>query len=328
MFKELVDIKENNILQFDCELLQLLLKDNSSKKNIIWATDNYKSRGYGFDEKDYITIEKITGSYGQLIKPRSKKTQEEQNKRIRDKAEVFTPLWICNKQNNIIDKEWFGIENVFNKETKNGWRTIKKKVLFPDGKSWKDYLSILRMEVSCGEAPYLVTRYDPVSGEVIEVNDRIGLLDRKFRILNENVNDYNEWLEWAKIAVKSVYGFDWQGDNVLLSRENILYTFSDNYKYKFNKRPTPELIKEIAIIVSWNIWQMDGINFIIPFSCKNDKHIEFTLFGNEEVGTECIGCKKNKVNNHNGIYSKIMNWKTNRQNKFINIVNRSDKNAK
>ena len=34
-----VDIKENDVLELDKALLPLLLKDNSSKENIIWATD-------------------------------------------------------------------------------------------------------------------------------------------------------------------------------------------------------------------------------------------------------------------------------------------------
>lgn len=36
-----VDIKENRILALDSTLLNILLKDNSSGKNIIWATDDY-----------------------------------------------------------------------------------------------------------------------------------------------------------------------------------------------------------------------------------------------------------------------------------------------
>jgi hypothetical protein len=39
------------------------------------------------------------------------------------------------------------------------------------------------MEISCGEAPYLVSRYDTVSGNIISVDDRIGLLDRKLRVV-------------------------------------------------------------------------------------------------------------------------------------------------
>ena len=79
MFNELVDIKENNIFQFDYELMAILLKDNSSNKNIIWATDNYSSRGFGYKEKDQITIDKIIGNNGEVIKPRVRKSEIEMN---------------------------------------------------------------------------------------------------------------------------------------------------------------------------------------------------------------------------------------------------------
>lgn len=70
LFKELVDIKEENLLLIDIQILNILLFDHSSKKNIIWATDNYHQYGHGFDFNDEITIEKITGNYGEIIKPR------------------------------------------------------------------------------------------------------------------------------------------------------------------------------------------------------------------------------------------------------------------
>ena len=327
MFSELVDIKEEKLLKFDIELLSILLMDNSTNKNIIWATDNYVEHGYGFGIKDYIKAEKVTGIYKEIIRPRVKKTKEEQTKRIRDKAEVFTPSWLCNKQNNEVDRAWFEGKSVFNKELGKSWKTYSRKIKFPDGKSWKDYIELLRLEISCGEAPYLVSRYDTVSGEIIELKNRIGLLDRKFRIINENVSEETEWIDWAKKAIKSVYGYDWQGDNVLLARENILYTFSDNYQFKFQKKITPELAKDIAYIISWNIWQMDGINFIVPYSCHNEKYAELTLFG-EELKKECLGCLKGNIHKHNGVYSKIMNWKSGRKNTFIYLINRSEENGK
>ncbi len=325
MFSELIDVKENNILNIDYELLDILLKDKSSGKYIVWGTDNYSTHGSGFYNNDYMNVEKVTGFYGELIRPRVKKSKEEQNLRIRDKAEVFTPSWICNRQNNLIDNDWFNKENVFNIEKGKEWKSTKR-IVFPDNKRWEDYIKSIRIEISCGEAPYLVSRYDTVSGKTIEVKNRIGILDRKFRVINENINDHDEWIEWSKKAMKSVYGYDWQGDNVLLARENLLYTYIDNYKYKFNKKPSVDLIKEIADIISWNIWQMDGINYIVPYSCKNEvsKNAQLTIFGDEEVETiECIGCKKNNIHKHNGTYCKIMNWESNRTNKFINLVNRS-----
>ena len=274
----------------------------------------------GFDFSDEITIEKITGNYGEIIKPRSKKTNEEKNKRIKENAEVFTPSWVCNSQNNLVDDAWFGRKNVFNKSDKDSWETIEDKITFPENKSWQDYINSTRLEISCGEAPYLVSRYDSVTGKTIKIKDRIGLLDRKLRIVSENIDDEFEWVEWSIKAMKSVYGYDWQGDNVLIARENLLYTFIDYYKDKFSKKPGLELVEKVAEIISWNIWQMDGLKFVIPNSCKNEKKVELTLFGEIEHIEECLGCKKNKNKNHNGIYCKVMNWKTNRSIKFISLI--------
>ena len=36
-----IDIKENDLLKIDPELLSILLKDKTTGNNIIWATDNY-----------------------------------------------------------------------------------------------------------------------------------------------------------------------------------------------------------------------------------------------------------------------------------------------
>lgn len=322
MFNELVDIKEDNLLQANNEILSTLLFDNTTKKNIIWASDNYEVYGEGFTFFQEITIDKITGKYGDVIKPRSRKTSNEKLKRIKDNGEVFTPSWICNEQNNMADDAWFGKKNVFNVSEQKKWIANKSKIEFTKDKTWQDYVKSLRLEISCGEAPYLVSRYDTVTGKSIKINDRIGLLDRKLRVLSENVDLEDEWIDWSIIAVKSIYGYDLQGDNILLARENILYTYIDYYKDKFNKKPSLDLIKEIAEIISWNIWQMDGLKFVIPRSCKNEIIKEYTLFGDIETKTECNGCKTNNYKDHNGIYCKIMNWEKNKTVKFCTLVNK------
>ena len=325
MFSELVDIKENNIINVDYEILSILLKDRTTKKNIIWATDNYESHGPGYFFSEEITPQKITSYYGRIIRPRVKKSKSEQEIRIKKKAEVFTPSWICNEQINLIDDAWFKKKNVFNRSTNKNWITNKNKIEFSDKNNWQDYIYSLRLEVTCGEAPYIVSRYDTVTGEIIELKNRIGFLDRKFRIINENAITDQEWLDYSKIAVKSVYGYDWQGDNVLLARENVLYSYIDYYKERFKKNPPLDLVEEIATIISWNIWQMDGIKYVNPNSCKNrkNKYVQISLFGDDTLhDIECIGCKKNNPYQHLGIYCVIMNWKTNRKNKFVNLINK------
>lgn len=324
MAKEIrVDIKENKILELDSNLMSILLKDNSSGKNIIWATDDYLQYDPSFTKDSQITVFAITGKNGNIIKPRTEKSKQEQLTRVRDKAEVFTPSWICNKQNNLVDNAWFERENVFNIETEKTWQTIYDKIVFPEGKTWQDYVKENRLEITCGEAPYLASRYDTVTGNVIPVKDRIGLLDRKLRIVSENVENEQEWVLWAKTAFKSIYGYEWQGDNVLLARENLLFTFSDYYEDKFGVYPIKEYLIEIAKILSWNIWQMDGLKFVIPNSCHNQKTIEYTLFGEEEHEEKCQGCIKNDVHKHNGIYCYVMNWQTGKKEKFVNQLRKN-----
>jgi len=259
-----IDINEKSLYEKYPAVLDLLLLDNTTKKNIIWATDSYKRRGYRFNDNIY----PFNVIKGKIIQPRSKKAKAEQAKRSKDSAEVFTPSWMCNKQNNLIDEAWFNRKDVFNVESNNDWVVNEEKVIMPEGKNWIDYVKDIRLEISCGEAPYLVSRYDTVTGKPIETNRRIGLLDRKFRVLNENCSNDEEWKTYALEALKSIYGFEWQGDNLILARENVLYTFIDYYQERFNKEPNEDLLIEVATIISWNIWQMDGIKCVVPNSCQ------------------------------------------------------------
>ena len=313
-----VDIKENEILNSDPKLLEILLKDNSSGKNIIWATNDYAANGEGFSADDQILPDLITGENGELIKPRTEKTKDEKLARIRDKAEVFTPSWICNQMNNLVDEAWFGRKNPFNVEGDKTWKAKKDKIRFPKDKTWKDYVRDTRLEITCGEAPFLVSRYDTVSGNIIPIKERIGLLDRKLRVVSENTTTQKQWCVWAKEAVKSIYGFDWQGDNVLLARENLLFTFCDYHEKKFRRYPSKEQFRSIAEIISWNLWQMDGLKFVIPNSCCETS---VPLFGEEEELMPCPGCEKNDPNRHNGIYCYVMDWKEGKKVKFVTSFN-------
>lgn len=322
------DILEEDIKEFSPQVLDILLKDRTTKKNIIWATDNYNVYGYGFSFDDEITVNAVTGSHSDVVKPRTEKTIEEQSMRIREKAEVFTPSWVCNKQNNLVDHAWFGRTGIFNDETLNGWISNKGHVIFPtnDGGKWLDYVLEPRLEISCGEAPYLTSRYDTVTGEYIEIENRIGLLDRKLRVLSENVDNEEGWLNWAYKAYKSIYGYDWQGDNVLLARENLLCTFVDYYAQKFQNGPGEEILLNVAFILSWNIWQMDGLKFVIPDSCrdKSSGYVQLCLFDAPPEKKPCEGCEKNNLLLHTGIYCKVMDWNENKEIKFVSLLNNND----
>lgn len=270
---ENIDINETEVLKQYPEVLEMLLKDHTTQQNIYWATDSYADRGESYQFKDAITVDSITGDNGMIIRPRSVKSKDEQTKRSKDMAEVFTPSWVCNAQNNLIDDAWFGKKGVFNSESPDHtWKATSDKIEFPNGKTWKDYVRDTRLEITCGEAPYLASRYDTVSGMPIELTERIGLLDRKLRVVSENTETTGDFLDWCQEAYKNTYGYEWQGDNLLLAREALLFTFLDYYRAKFGEDPLLKSIQYIAYIISWNVWQMDGLKFCPPGEdpCEGD----------------------------------------------------------
>ena len=313
------EIDKSNSEIITLEILEFLIKDRTSKKTLKWGTNNYKRYGLGYFENDYIETIKISGRHKNLIKPRIEKSLAQQKKRSKDMAEVFTPSWTCNAQNNLVDNEWFGYAGSFNIEGNKEW-TPTKKVIFPKGKTWKQYVDEDRLEITCGEAPYLVSRYDATTGKSLDVPFRIGLLDRKLRVINENVDDEKEWLKYVETAYKRVYGFDYQGDNVLLARINLLITFYDNYLYKFGVEPKQEYLVDIANIISWNIWQMDGLKFVIPNSCHKEEIYQLSLFDDEPEVEFCYGCRKNDYKRHNGIYCLIKDWRKNKNIRFVDLI--------
>ena len=268
-----VDISEQDIWDYEPDVLNKLLIDHTMSArvrelendqtkfaNIFWATNDYEAQREGDDKDGYryddqIMPEKIIGQNGRVIMPRVLKDKQLQIDRTKDKAEVFTPSWVCNAQNNLIDEAWFGRKDVFNHEIVNedgthSWTPTEGKIEFPEGdkqKTWKKYVTENRLEITCGEAPYLVSRYDTTTGEAIPIQNRIGLLDRKLRVVSENTGEPGEWLEWARKAYMHTYGYEWQGDNLLLAREALLYTFIEYFKARF---PDEELKKSSVVSIA------------------------------------------------------------------------------
>lgn len=325
-----VDVIEDEIFQLSAELFNTLLKDNTKSKegeqcNIFWATSDYEHLGIGYDYNSPIYPELITKEHGKVIMPRVLKHKDTQITRSKDMAEVFTPPWICNAQNNLIDNAWFDRESVFNRENEDHtWTVNADKIYFPPNKSWRKYVKDTRLEITCGEAPYIVSRYDTTTGNAIPIQNRIGLLDRKLRIVSENTDTSKEWLKWAKEAYKSIYAYEWQGDNLLLAREAMLISFIEYYKQKFKKMPLIKSVRCIADIISWNVWQMDGLRGVVPNSCGEKQSSQLSLFDLPKM-QPCNGCKSNDIHNHNGIYCLIKDWnaidaQTGKKGKIIRFI--------
>lgn len=288
------DVKK---VKIDSEILQILIKDKTTGKNILWATSDYKK----IASNEEMQIEQL-----ELIKPRFEKFYEQQKNRTRDKAEIFTPSWTCNEQNNLIDEAWFGKSNIFNEiidEKNHIWQSTSGKILFEGTRTWQTYVEAKRLEITCGEAPYIVSRYDTVTGKKIPIENRIGFLDRKLRVVGENIKTKSEWLEWAEKSFQSVYGYEFQGDNLFIARKNIFSTYVDYYEKIFDSLPSQKFLKNIAEIISWNLWQMDGLTNAIPYYEPFDKNfLQGTLFEAENV------------------YCKIKDWKVQKIWEYRNLL--------
>ena len=299
-----IDILEN-VLRRTGTVLDILLLDRTTKKNILWGTESYEYLGKEYEAKKSIKPELVTGKRGLLIQPRAAKSLEEQRRRTREKAEVFTPLSIVEQIN----------------------KTVEVKGL-PKKSEWQDYVRELKLEISCGEAPFIVSRYNPTAhtDKIITIKNRVGFLDRKLWVVSKYCDTPKEWLYWAKEAFKASYGYEWQGDNVLLARENLLFTMIDYYEDKFGKKPSLKIREEFAEIISWNIFQMDGLRYVVPMSCKHESKTipgEWTLFEvmpDKVEEYECEGCKHNRPHKHNGKYVKIMDWEKNKPVRFVDLL--------
>lgn len=289
-------------------VLDTLLKDRSTGKNIIWATDPpdelqtvmYES----VTDRSQITTQQLGLTHYEVVLPRMMKQTDTQQQRTRKKGEVFSPAWVCNKMNNALDADWFGALRAeesagqFTVELPQGWQTVETPVQFPACKgrtpAWVQYVQSRRLEVTCGEAPFLASRYDAATGEMIPVARRIGILDRKLRVVSENVATEDEWRKYAAHAVQSTYGYEYQGDNLLLARVNLLLTYAEHLQARWQRKPTKEELQPIATIISWNLWQMDGLHLSVPGGKPQPEAEQldiFSMFGAAEPQPPTVSCK-------------------------------------
>ncbi len=300
-------------------VLGRLLADKSTGGNIIWATDSYENFGEGFSDKEQMTSEALL-EHPDVIRPRIQKSLEAQAERTRKKAEVFTPAWLCNKMNNHCDEDWFGRGNVFNTENEDHtWTVTEGRIEFPKRKKWQRYVDSRRLEITCGEAPYLVSRYDVSTGElIVPPIRRVGMLDRKLRVVNENTDTFEEWLKWAFRAFEASYGYEYQGDNVLIARVNLLMTFADYYEERWERRPEERLLKRLANKIAWNIWQMDGLTNTVPFGKPYEESTQLTFFDIPGFG----GANENEPA---AVPCRIHNWRSKESRNFMDLKNPSAK---
>lgn len=269
-----VDISESELAKDSKSLLQILLKDRTTKRNIVWASPSYEGLGKPFCADQPIKMNLIVGPYDSIIQPRVEKDKRNQDIRTRKRAEVFTPPWLVDKQVKIVESEMGNLD-------------------------FERYIRLRWLELACGEAPYMVTRYDSISGTVIPIPERVGFVDRKLQSICESIDSEKDFIKWAKKAYQSSYGYELQGDSLLLARENLLLSFYEYYQYKFDKEPELKVAKDIAKIISYNVVQMNGITKRTPYSAKTEEGVQLNLFDTAV-----------HLENPEDIFTEIKNWDT------------------
>lgn len=180
----------------------------------------------------------------------------DQKDRTKTKAEVFTPKTIVDRMNTSLDINYLG--------------------------NYEEYIDRKVLEITCGEAPFLTTRYDASTGQQIPCGERVGLLDRKLQKIPEGVNK-SEWTALATRSLKATYGYEWQEDSIFLARKNLILNVIEYHIDRFKELPNQDIIEKWATIISYNIFRMDGVSLCIP---------------------------------ETNIKSKIMNWEINKMENF------------
>lgn len=310
----LVGIQEEILRLHSMGLLRPLLEDKTTKTNILWATDAYQDLGPDYRRDKEIEASLITGEHSDVIKNRARKALEQQSERTRKHAEVFTPLWVCQKMVSHADAIWFGNADAF---LANGSPT--EQVCFPKRRKWQRYVDARRLEITCGEAPFLVNRYDAYTGEIIPQENRQGILDRKLRIVGENAATEAEWFRWTLRAFQSTYGYEFQGDNLLIARVNLLMTFEEALWARWQRKPATGEYRQIIRAIVWNLWQMDGLTGKIPY-CKADAFHQVSLY-------EWLGSEAYQKHRDQQAHCRIADWRRKRSLEYLE-VNKGGRNMK
>ena len=311
-----INIQDDILRLHAMGLLDRLLADKATRGNILWATDAYAQLGEWYSPGNEIRPQRITGDNSDLIKTRARRAMEQRTERTRQHAEVFTPLWVVKKMNDFADEQWFGRKDGIYKYTDEG------KIYFSKQKHWKLYVDARRLEITCGEAPFLATRYDVETGEAIPVEERIGLLDRKLRAVSENTHDAEEWKRWALRAVQAAYGYELQGDNLLIARVNILCTVEEHLFHRWRQKADRAWLEKLCNVIAWNLWQMDGIHGCVPVPPAPTEE-QLSLFPPLEEQTNLFG----EIEKHY-IPCRLYDWRGDRSISYTTLREKGTKAMK
>ena len=95
----------------------------------------------------------------------------------------------------------------------------------------------------------------------------------------------------------------------LLTRVNLLLTYAEHLQARWQRKPTEEEMQPIAKIITWNVWQMDGLHLSVPGGKPQPEAEQlnlFSMFGTMEEQTPAVSCK-------------VKNWRSNKTQNFETI---------
>ena len=237
-------------------------------RNIVWATQDYEDLGIHADQQ--ITLD-VLNANPSLIAQRTTKARDAQAVRTKKRAEIFTPAWLVNFQNDVVDHAWSAGHEPYDDAIPDASAGIVRPLrptlpAFDDvsGKAWENYVDRRVLEVACGEAPYLTSRYDATTGELIALGGRVGFFDRKLAAIPISLGDEAATLNWALRALRATFGFELQGDSLLLARLNLLASFDEATSALLGRSLVADELTEAAHVIARNVWQMDGLTLKSP----------------------------------------------------------------
>ena len=141
---------------------------------------------------------------------------------------------------------------------------------------------------------------------MIPVARRIGILDRKLRVVSENVTTEDEWRKYATHAVQSTYGYEYQGDNLFVGAgqpsADLCGASASPLAAQANRRGAASHRQHHQL----EPVQMDGLHLSVPGGKPQSEAEQldlFSMFGTVEEQIPAVSCK-------------VKNWRSNKTQNF------------
>lgn len=98
-------------------------------------------------------------------------------------------------------------------------------------------------------------------------------------------------------------------------------TFVDYYKERFKAVPEIQTLKKIANIITWNIWQMDGLKGTVPLGKPQEEVQQLSWFGDisNSISDGETPLFEQTISADEGIECMIYDWRADRSIKYSEL---------